>query len=73
MIYFGLLILDQPYLKLMAEEDTTVVKEIHDSLFRDEEKMEESANVAYLLTLGILLGLALREVNKKTKYITLNI
>jgi hypothetical protein len=29
--------------------------------------MEESANVAYLLTLGILLGLGLRELNKKTK------
>jgi hypothetical protein len=72
-IYFGVLILDQPYLKLMAEEDTTVVSEKPDSLFRDEEKMEESANVAYLLTLGILLGLALRELNKKTKYITLNI
>lgn len=51
----------------MSEEDTTVVSVEHDSLFRDEEKMEESANVAYLLTLGILLGLTLREVNKKTK------
>ncbi|CAD8098564.1 unnamed protein product [Paramecium primaurelia] len=55
----------------MGEEDTHSEGEniIHqDSLFRDEEKMEESANVAYLLTLGILLGLTLREVNKKTKF-----
>lgn len=55
----------------MAEEDTNVEGEkmsTNDSLYRDEEKMEESANVAYLLTLGILLGLALRELNKKTKY-----
>lgn len=29
--------------------------------------MEEDANVIYLITLGILLGLALREINKKTK------
>ncbi|CAD8090636.1 unnamed protein product [Paramecium primaurelia] len=47
---------------------TTEGSQIQDSLYRDEEKMEESANVAYLLTLGILLGLALRELNKKTKF-----
>jgi hypothetical protein len=39
-----------------------------DSLWRDEEEMELSANVVYFLTLGIVSGLILREINKKTKY-----
>lgn len=39
-----------------------------DSLWRDEHAMERSANVVYFLTLGIVSGLILREINKKTKY-----
>lgn len=47
-----------------------------DPLFRDHHQMLVSANLIYYLTLGtntflfigILLGLILREVNKKTKF-----
>lgn len=53
----------------MAEEDIMNTNDsTQDSLFRNEEEMEESASVTYLLTLGIFIGLVLREVNKKTKY-----
>lgn len=38
-----------------------------DSLWRDEHEMEKSANIVYFLTLGIVSGLILREINKKTK------
>ena len=38
-----------------------------DSLWRNAEEMELSANVVYFLTLGIVCGLILRELNKKTK------
>ncbi|CAD8153221.1 unnamed protein product [Paramecium pentaurelia] len=39
-----------------------------DSLWRDEHEMEKSANIVYFLTLGIVSGLILREINKKTKF-----
>lgn len=47
-----------------GEEETEAPK---DSLWRNEEEMELSANVVYFLTLGIVSGLILREINKKTK------
>jgi hypothetical protein len=40
----------------------------HDSLYRDEELMILSANLVYWVILATLLGLALREINKKTRF-----
>ncbi|CAD8193501.1 unnamed protein product [Paramecium pentaurelia] len=37
-----------------------------DSLWRDEHKMEESAQLIHFLVLGLICGLILRELNKKT-------
>lgn len=54
---------------LFMSEDIEVHDPTKDSLYRNEEEMEESAAVVYFLTIGILIGLALREVNKKTKYL----
>lgn len=47
-----------------GEEEVVVP---HDSLWRNEEEMELSANVVYFLTIGVVSGLILRELNKKTK------
>lgn len=39
-----------------------------DHLFRDEEFMEVGANLLFWVFMALLMGLCLREINKKTKF-----
>lgn len=41
--------------------------EVQDHLLRSEESMLVQANLIYYIMLGMLLGLVMREVNKKTR------
>lgn len=50
------------------EHQVSVETEVVDHLLKNEEEMEQQANLIYYLMLGILMGLIMREVNKKTKF-----
>lgn len=55
----------------MSTSEVEVIEEVEtiykDSLWRDEHQMEESARLIHFLVVGLIFGLVLRELNKKTK------
>ena len=51
----------------MEEIEQNIPTTKTDHLYRNEEEMEENADVLFFLLLSLLLGCLLRELNKKTK------